>query len=106
MGAYLCCSILCDEDNSRYCQAIVRKGNHLTGCKRISRHYDEFEKKVYCDNHFDVNIYLEKKYPRSRRGSEHKQNAFRKKHEELVMEHAEANQPSLDSLSLSGDSSG
>lgn len=106
MRCCLCASILCDDDEEvvRTCEEFVCKGNHTTQCKRLGKYYNEFDKKFYCDLHFNVKQYIEKKYPSDRRNSQFKRKAFVNHITKKINDDDIPKRTSLD-LSLSSDES-
>lgn len=96
------CDVLCDDDtNVTQCGEIVSKGNARTQCKRPGIHYDEFHNKYFCEKHFRLNEYLERKFPSHRRHSLSKRVSFKHKFE---METFRGSNPSpLDSVSGSSE---
>ena len=59
----------------------MNKGNVRTQCKRPGIHYDEFHNKYFCEKHFRLNEYLERKFPSHRRHSRSKRISFMHKFE-------------------------
>ena len=54
----------------------MNKGNTRTQCKRPGKHFNDIEKRYYCERHFAMKEYLEQKYPSGRRNSQSKRNTF------------------------------
>lgn len=92
------CDVLCDNTSPiRQCEAIVNKGNTRTQCKRPGKHFNDVEKRYYCERHFAMKEYLEQKYPSERRDSQSKRNSFIMK---FNMDNCNANRPmSVDRMS-------
>lgn len=101
------CKIICEDDDDmvfKQCEQIVHKGNDTTQCKRVGINYNEFDKKFYCEVHFDANEYMLKKYPSNRRNSGYKRAMFMQNLKKKTDEETLPKRTSLD-LSLSSDES-
>lgn len=101
------CKIICEDDDDvvfKQCEQMVHKGKDITQCKRVGINYDEFDKKFYCEVHFDVSNYMFKKYPSNRRNSSYKRAMFMQHLRRKIDEERLPNRTSLD-LSLSSDDS-